>query len=216
MQYKVPQNVDMADKVIGPLTLRQFMIILIGAAAIILLNFTFVGYLRILFWFFAAAISSVVCAFSFVKYGDQDLEIFALSAYKSLTSPRQRIWKKTDEVVHEVHKAPAQKEEPVLQKKNLQEARNDFQRLAELVDSGGFSKLAPKDRVVTQEMTEADDAGASDLLQATEQTDAPINTIIEKEAAKTEKAPVGEPKISQLASVSPNKEFEYPKIEVHR
>ena len=30
MRYKVPQNIDMEDRIVGPLTMVQFVIVMIG------------------------------------------------------------------------------------------------------------------------------------------------------------------------------------------
>lgn len=210
MQYKVPQNVDIEDKVIGPLTLRQFMIMLIAVGIIVILNFMMVGALRLLFWLVAMFICAIAITFSFVRYGDQRLEIFAFSAYKTLTKPRKRVWKKESIILQETHKAAPAPEQKETHKKNLDEARNDFQRLAEVVDSGGFSTLGGKDRITATTSIPTNDQDVEDIIAKAENPNSGIDQFI-KAIKPFHKA---EPTIAEQASISPNQEFEYDKIKV--
>lgn len=214
MQYKVPQNVDIEDRVIGPLTLRQFMIILVAVGTILILYFVLVGILQILFWILALVIGGAAGVLAFGKYGDQHLEVFALGAWKTLTSPRTRVWKKEAELHQMTKKAeePAPKKEET-QKRSLEEARDDLESLAELVDSGGYSKGNTKDRIVMSEPPNPDDSGAPDVLLAAERKNSEIDPIMERSGKA---APKREPLVSEVASVSPNKKFEYPQIDVQQ
>jgi len=210
MQYKVPQNVDIEDRVIGTLTLRQFMILLIGAGFILIFNFIFVGPLRIIFWFLALLIGGVALAFAFVKYGDQRLEIFAMSAFKTITAPRKRIWKKEEVLPQIIKKATEPKPESrTAPKKNLEEAKGDLEKLAELVDSGGYSQIEQKDRTILPETPKVEDHDTPDFIAETEKPNPEIDAMIN--SAKTEKK---EPLVSEMAKVSPTKDFDYPKIEL--
>lgn len=211
MQYKVPQNVDIEDRVIGPLTLRQFMILLIGASAIIILYFIFVGPFRIFFWLFALLIGGVAGSFAFAKYGDQKMEIFILSALKTFTTPRRRIWKKEEEVPQMVKKNPGKKEANSEGDNIMPTSKNDLENLAQLVDSGGYSRVDSKDRIMPAENPQIDDSGAQDIRESSES----LNTEIEKIAKESKSSPQKkEPLVSDEASVNPNKKFDYPKIEL--
>lgn len=211
MQYKVPQNVDIEDRVIGPLTLRQFMIILVAVGTLLILYFVLVGFLQILFYLAVIIIGGTAGVLAFGKYGDQHLEVFALGAWKTLTSPRTRVWKKETELHQMTAKAkePVSKEETL--KRPLEEARNDLESLAELVDSGGYSKGNTKDRIVMSEPPNPDDSGAPDVLLAAERKNSGIDPLMER----TQKAvPNREPLVSEVAGVSPNKNFDHPQIEL--
>jgi hypothetical protein len=212
MQYKVPQNVDIEDRVIGNLSLRQFIILLMGIGLLLVLYFILVGPFRIIFWLFALIIGSVTIAFAFVKYGDQKLEIFVMSALKTFTNPRLRVWKKDEEtnreIPEQVAKAPEEKKPP---KKSLAEAKNDLENLAQLVDSGGYSKLNPKDRLVGNENLVIDDSGAKDIIAMSEESDTDLEKLIETVDKNVQKR---EPLISDVAGVSPQKDFNYPEIKL--
>jgi len=211
MQYKVPQNVDIEDRVIGPLSLRQFMIILVGAGIILVLNFIFVGLLRPFFWMLALFIGASSVGIAFAKYGSQNFEDFLLSVSRTLSRPRQRVWKKHEETPQVVKKEtkPVEKKTEA-KKKTLLEAHDDLSRLAELVDSGGNIPMAEKDRIIPFGTHNVDETTAEDLLMPAETHKNQIEDLMDKALKKT---PKREPLISEQAKVSPGKEFQYEAIE---
>ncbi len=88
-QFTVPQFIDVENKIIGPLTVRQFMIIL-GAAVIIgisykLFDFTLFLTVGIVTLIFAAL-------FAFVKINGRPFHLFMLNAFQTLRRPGIRVW----------------------------------------------------------------------------------------------------------------------------
>lgn len=208
MQYKVPQNVDIEDKVIGPLTLRQFMIILIGVGIDLFLYFTLAGFVYFLFLLLAMLVSAAALFLAFGKMNEQKLEIFVMSAYQTLLRPRKRIWKKEPTIIKE--KTVQKVETKGFAPKNT-ETKNadDFQRLAELVDSGGLNNIAPKDRAVMAEPKKlAESAVTKDIIKESESESTLIDPLLDSVKAPQK----AEPTVSQMASVSPDQKFDYPKI----
>ncbi len=57
LQYKVPQNVDVEDKIIGPLTAKQFIQSLIGFSIVYILYFTLASISFTLFFVVALAVA---------------------------------------------------------------------------------------------------------------------------------------------------------------
>jgi len=210
MQYKVPQNVDIEDKVIGPLSLRQFLMITIAAAICLVLYFVFIGPLRIFFWLFGALIMGGAIFLSFAKYGDQRMEIFALSALSTLTSPRKRIWKKEDSESRHIEKIEKKAEITSAEKKSLAEAKDDLEKLAQIVDSGGSIAMGSRDRIVPFG-THLEDDSAPDILERTERPNLTVDPLIEQGAKSV---PKREPLVSEVASVPPNQEFNYDKVKI--
>ncbi len=210
MQYKVPQNVDIEDRVIGPLSLRQFMIILIGGAIILMLNFVLIGLLRPFFWLAAIIIGVGSFGIALAKYGSQNFEDFLASAINTLTKPRQRVWKKYEEILHVVKKEikPIIKKAP---KKTLLEAHDDLSRLAELVDSGGNIPMSAKDRIIPFGTHGVDETTPPDLLQPAKADHASLDAFLD---AALKKAPKREPLISEAAKISPDKKFHYDQVEM--
>ena len=91
MQYSIPQFIEVEDKVIGPLTIRQFLIILAGglltAAGYSLFDFG-------LFLFSGIIFVGVAALFAFVKVNGQKLEKFFVFFVQYQFSSRVRHWAK--------------------------------------------------------------------------------------------------------------------------
>ena len=93
MQFQVPQFIETEDKIVGPLTLRQFLYI--GAAG--LLSFLLFFVLKIWFWFMITAIlGTLTSALAFIKYNGRPMHVIILSAFKYLWQPRFYLWKRTE------------------------------------------------------------------------------------------------------------------------
>jgi hypothetical protein len=197
MQYKVPQNIDIEDKVVGPLTIRQFLIILVTAGIIMTLNFI-IGFMGPIFYMIALLIGALGIGLAFFKYGDQNAEIFVISAFKTFTNPRKRVWQKEEpqQVANEKPQTPKPKEEEeyVSTRANVSEARSHLEKLAEVVDSGGYSALQKNIPPATSTET-------PDLLEKTERPDEKFEQLVNE---VTQKAKKREQLISEVASVPPD------------
>lgn len=92
MQYKVPQNIDMADRIVGPLTLIQFLYVMIGGVIDYIL-FSILGPTSpALFFLIGGPIALLALAFAFLKVQDQPFSHFFLAFWTYLSRPKQRIW----------------------------------------------------------------------------------------------------------------------------
>lgn len=117
MQYKVPQNIDLEDKIVGPFTMRQFLYLLAGGAVIYVwwnYSITFVSpQPMVIFLPLAIPIGLIAFSFALVKVNDRPFEYFILSIFKFLFSPKQRRWTAgyQPEAVVILDKIAAQKEE---------------------------------------------------------------------------------------------------------
>jgi hypothetical protein len=90
-QFVVPQFIDVEDKIFGPITTRQFVIILVGA---LLLFIAFKLADTALFIFFLATIGSFTLILAFVKINGQAFHFFLLNIFQTLRRPSLRIWQK--------------------------------------------------------------------------------------------------------------------------
>ena len=137
-QFVVPQFIDVEDKIIGPITTRQFVIIL--AAGFI----TFIGFKLLTFGFFivfAVLVLGPAALLAFIKINGQPFHLFLINLIQTLKLPPIRVWDKEIEV--EIIKAKRRAGEeptiPPLTKKELPSGS----RLAELVltvNTGGAYK----------------------------------------------------------------------------
>jgi len=132
MQFKVPQNIDMEDKIIGPFTMKQFIYLLVAGAIIYgWWNYLSKNYVNFTLEFSAVAIpvGLLGVAFALVKVNDRPFEIFVLNLLKFLFSPKQRKWVVGyhEEPVIILDKAEAPKEQ-------IQKSEEDLDALAKSLD----------------------------------------------------------------------------------
>ena len=111
LQYRVPQNIEIEDTVIGPLTIKQFMYLFVAfiISALIYVtirvdNFFMLFLILMPFW-------SIFLALAFLKPNDRPADIFLMAAINFYIKPRQRVWKRvaelndapTEEIKQEIH-----------------------------------------------------------------------------------------------------------------
>ncbi len=91
-QFVVPQFIDAEDKILGPITARQFIILLVAflIGAILWKLLTFVWFLVVFVPLMAA--SAVV---AFVKINGQPFHYFFLNLIQTVKRPQLRVWDKT-------------------------------------------------------------------------------------------------------------------------
>ena len=100
MQFSVPQFVDVEDKIIGPLTLKQFLVLLVGAAIIFVLNRFIVN----LFFFILVSLpfAGLALIIAFGKFNGRTVPELMFSGFSFVSEPRSFIF----------HKSTAEKKEP--------------------------------------------------------------------------------------------------------
>jgi hypothetical protein len=91
MQYQVPQFIDVEDKIIGPLTLRQFFIIASGCGFTFFLSFVLTPAYAI-----AIGLPVVICslALAFVKKDGMPLWRYLIAMASFARRPQQYYWQK--------------------------------------------------------------------------------------------------------------------------
>lgn len=138
-QFVVPQFIDVEDKIVGPITTRQFVIVLAGG----LLSFIFYKLLTFGFYIFMQIIVfALVATLGFVKVNGQPFHLFLLNVIQTLKRPALRLWNK--EVELEVLKArQSAGEEPPPPPKPAKKEFTTGSKLSELsliVNTGGAYK----------------------------------------------------------------------------
>ncbi|HWQ99423.1 MAG TPA: PrgI family protein [Candidatus Methylomirabilis sp.] len=90
-KFIVPQFIENEDKILGPITVRQFILSLGGFFAI----FIEFRILTLPYFIIAAAITAaIVGTFGFVKVNGQPFHIFFLNLVQTLARPGLRVWDK--------------------------------------------------------------------------------------------------------------------------
>ncbi|MDP3770954.1 MAG: PrgI family protein [bacterium] len=135
MQYMVPQFIDVEDKIFGPITTRQFVIILIGGT----LEFVLFKLLR--FWtftFFGLLILAATGTLAFMRVNAQPFHFFLLNLVQTMRRPRLKVWDKTltsGELRELMREAPEKPPPPPPTKEPLSVTK--LQELSLIVNTGG-------------------------------------------------------------------------------
>lgn len=91
MQFQIPQFIEVEDKIVGPLTLKQFLY-LAGAAAV-----SFILFFLLQFWLWliiTVIVGSIGVAFAFIKYNSQPLPKIFLQFFLYFWRPRLYLWQR--------------------------------------------------------------------------------------------------------------------------
>lgn len=135
-QFVVPQFIDVEDKIIGPITVRQFLILLAGAGT------SFVAYKLsdlTLFVFEFAVISLFFFTFAFIKINGKPIHYLLLNLIQTSRRARLRVWKK--KILNKAELTKFSKENKaelptvILTKNKVRASR--LAELALIVDTGG-------------------------------------------------------------------------------
>jgi hypothetical protein len=95
MQFRVPQFIDMEDKIIGPLTLKQFGYVL-GAAGVSFLIWTFIP-IRVIAFILIIPVAGLFLSLAFVKINNRSFGEILESAFSYYTGNKIYTWKQPDE-----------------------------------------------------------------------------------------------------------------------
>lgn len=134
-KFVVPQFIENEDKILGPITVRQFLICL-GATLFIFLAYTFLS--LVYFIFTSIVIAALAGAFAFLKINGQPFHLFFVNFLQTQTRPKKRVWNKerdTGQLKEFLKKPP---EPPKI--KPMAKSRPESTRLRDLaltVNTGG-------------------------------------------------------------------------------
>ncbi|MDP3880779.1 MAG: PrgI family protein [bacterium] len=93
MQFQVPQFIEIEDKIVGPLTLKQFAYVAVGALFSFLLFFVF----EFLLWLiFTAFIAFIAVSLGFLKYNGRPMIVMIFAALEYMWRPHFYVWKRED------------------------------------------------------------------------------------------------------------------------
>ncbi len=142
MQYAVPQFIEVEDKVIGPLTTKQFLYLVVGGVFLLIVwalaDLT-------LFILLAVLAGAVVIPFAFIKINGRPFEIYLKAAVKFFTSPKLRLWLRDVKTSH-INISDSNKRGRIISKAQTQEIgdksfnRSRIQELSQILDMGGVIK----------------------------------------------------------------------------
>jgi hypothetical protein len=139
--HKVPQDVEAEDKLIGFLSLRQFVMVLVGLGFgyLTFFFFTRIHPVTALIWIPPAAVCLILGLY---QRKDQPVEVYLASALRFYFKPRKRRWDQEGYEERVIITAPQRVEKRYTKNFSGEEAVSRLDNLSRLMDSRGWtSKL---------------------------------------------------------------------------
>lgn len=144
-QYKVPQNVQREDTIIGPLTLKQLIIVGIGGG---IAYATYIGLARTYFievWLPPVSIITIITIlFAFVKVHDLPFHIYLASLIEYKILPRKRIWIQGTGTPFISMLEKLNQTKQTKQTEEKQKSEKTIKELSTILDSHGESEMIKK------------------------------------------------------------------------
>ncbi|MFA6428633.1 MAG: PrgI family protein [Candidatus Buchananbacteria bacterium] len=135
--FTVPQFLEVEDKIIGPITTRQFVILVVGGGLeFIAYKVSDIG----LFIFLTIVLGLLVLVLGFLKINGQPFHYFLINFVETSKKPRLRIWRKKYSTA-ELKSYLKQPLMPVIPSQPMFKKAIGVSRLSELaliVDTGGY------------------------------------------------------------------------------
>ncbi|HUD11341.1 MAG TPA: PrgI family protein [Candidatus Saccharimonadia bacterium] len=153
-QYKVPQNVEAEDHILGPLTFKQFIYALMGfgwaAVSFGLLHF-FIPLMIVV----GFPPTMLLLLLAFYTRDGQNFEQILIALADFFAAPRKRLWVK-DDVAETFHVEPT-KHAAEMNQRNPIEVRSELEKLSSLIDSRGWNQPSqPEPNMVLPSMAHED------------------------------------------------------------
>lgn len=167
--YKVLQDVEAEDKLVGPLTLKQFIYAAIAVICIFIEFRIFISAdLGMARWLLIALFAAPMALFAVLASplgGDQPTELWLLSHIKFMLKPRQRAWDQ-DGIVEGVTITVPKRDEANLTKNLSQgEVKSRLKALASMLDSRGWAiQSTPLYKSDRGQVDDSDRLVSSDVL----------------------------------------------------
>ncbi len=141
MQFKIPQDVQRADKIVGPLTLRQLVIVCVGGGIAYSLYTVLARQYFVEVWIIPVIfISLITVAFAFFTFHDIHFEKLILIFIEYKIKPRRRTWQQMrgDTLISVLQNRPQKLVQAVQKKEELDiERRKKLHDITTLVDTHG-------------------------------------------------------------------------------
>lgn len=135
--YKIPQNVEAEDKLLGPLTFKQFIYAII---AVVLGAGAFVGFgINILIGVLFIPPTLVFMLLAFYRRPDQDVEKYLVALIGFWFKPHKRVWDNDGIAEHVIIEAPKKVEVHLNDDRTRSQVKSQLKELAKVVDTRGWS-----------------------------------------------------------------------------
>ncbi|PIP51133.1 hypothetical protein COX11_00140, partial [Candidatus Berkelbacteria bacterium CG23_combo_of_CG06-09_8_20_14_all_41_73] len=136
---KVPQKIDIEDRIVGPLTMVQFVYAVVGGGAAYLLLNTMPSPLN---WILAIPVAIFTFLIVFVKVNGRPFGNFLKNLLIYTSSPKTRIWHKGESNVRvEIYQPRVAKTTDLYAGKRYSKA--EIEKVAEIIDKRGRINSPP-------------------------------------------------------------------------
>ena len=162
-QYKVPQDVEADDKLIGPFSFRQFVYLLVaaGLVALCIPLFNIFPLLIIL----PAPFILFLLALSLPLKKDQPMETYLSAVLSYYMKPHNRLWEPGEPESIIVITAPKKTDEVHLKDIDQDEAMHRLSFLADIVDTEGYAIKGASNNGVREDVL-AEANATKDIFEA--------------------------------------------------
>lgn len=206
--YKVPQDVEAEDKLLGPFSFRQFIYLIVAALGIFLgygLSRIFVGLIII-----PAPIVIFFLVLALPLKKDQPMETYLTAIVRFLLKPRLRMWDPEGELNLVEITAAKTDDGPALKNFSGQEASQRLQYLSQIVDTGGWASRgisSPLENLNLQDTYAAEAQSAEDMFDTAGSVSQNLGSMIAEsnEARKQEVL-----QSMQASALAPTQQFSAP------
>ncbi len=142
MQFKVPQNVEREDQIIGPVTMKQLIICTVGGGlAYSIYVFLAKRYTMEIWLPPTAVVALLTLAVAFVKINDIPFLKWVMLLIEYFLTANKRVWTKGADQIRIVD-LPKKKPAETEKKNTKNHSRDDIRRLVKALDSADYSHLA--------------------------------------------------------------------------
>ena len=177
-QYKVPQDVEAEDKLLGPFTFRQFIYLVVAAAAVAMAWALFQVFPLLAVIPLPVFVLFAVLALPLKK--DQPMETYLAAIVSFYLKPRNHFWIPGQRESTITITAPKKVESPRARNITEEEAGHRLSFLADLIDTEGYSIKNVDTAVRDEYIAEAN--AATDILDFDSNTS--MNQMINQESAE--------------------------------
>jgi len=132
LRFKIPQNIDMQDRILGPLTLVQFVYAVVGGGLCYTIYMKVPSPLNIVI--VLPIIVFIICL-DFVKINEQPFLHFFISGLQYISAPKQRFWHRDGESDLSVEIYATKKDETTYKHKVI--SKEEMQKFVEKNDTEG-------------------------------------------------------------------------------
>lgn len=139
--YKVPQDVEAEDKLLGPLTFKQFIFFLVAAGAGLVAWLMF--QIHPLLVVVPVPVILIFGGLAVFRREDQPMERYLLSFFNFLLRPRERTWN-TEGYYEHLLITKQKKPEPPKLKQDVEQVQGQLEKLAQTVDTRGWATKRPE------------------------------------------------------------------------